>query len=176
VANIEFLYPGLIYLTYEEFGGIFMRPKFIFLSVALIFIIFLAAPAQAEVRPGVRVGGYFDSDAFFIGGEILTPVATNWYFNPNVEFAFADRADLVTFNFDFHYDFDTGSNIYVWIGGGPAIIHVNPDGSAGSDTDFGANVFMGVGFQTRGRLVPYIQPKIILADDSEFALAFGLRF
>ncbi|HSE42361.1 MAG TPA: hypothetical protein VLH08_16465 [Acidobacteriota bacterium] len=153
-----------------------MRLRSIFLSIALLYIIFLAAPAQAQVKPGVRAGAYFDSEAFFIGGEILTPVAESWYFNPNVEFAFGDNADLVTFNFDFHYDFDTHSNYYIWIGGGPAIIHVDPDGRGPSDTDFGANIFMGVGFQTRGRLVPYIQPKIILADNSEFALAFGLRF
>ncbi len=55
-----------------------------------------ALPAQAEIKPGVRTGGYFDSDAFFIGGEILTPIATDWYFNPNVEFAFGDEPTLST--------------------------------------------------------------------------------
>ncbi len=144
-------------------------------GIAVLFVIF-AMPAQAEIKPGIRTGGYFDSDAFFIGGDILTPIATDWYFNPNVEFAFGDRADLVTMNFDVHYDFNTGSNLYVWVGGGPAIIHINPDGPADSDTDFGANIFMGLGFRTRARVVPYVQPKVVLADNSEFSLAFGVRF
>jgi hypothetical protein len=152
-----------------------MRTKLSLVGIAL-FILICAVPAQADIRPGVRGGGYFDSDSFFIGGEILTPVATDWYFNPNVEFAFSDRADLITFNFDFHYDFETSRNLYVWVGAGPAVIYRDPEGRIEGDTDFGANIFMGLGFRTGTRLIPYIQPKVIVADNSEFSLAFGVRF
>ena len=152
-----------------------MRFKLYGVGIVLFFLI-CTMPAQAEIYPGVRGGGYFDSGSFFIGGEILTPVAQNWYFNPNVEFAFADRADLITLNFDVHYDFHSERNLYFWVGGGPAIIHTDPELRGDSDTDFGANIFMGLGFRTGTRVIPYVQPKVILSDNSEFSLAFGMRF
>jgi hypothetical protein len=152
-----------------------MKIKLFVLGLFLLTAFLFASPAQAQVHPGIRAGAYFDPDAFFIGGDILVPVARAWWFNPNVEFGFGD-VDIVTANFDVHYDFDVSSNLYVWAGAGPAILHFNPDGPAQSDTDFGVNLFMGIGFKTSGRIVPYIQPKVILSDDSQFVLGFGVRF
>jgi hypothetical protein len=146
---------------------------------AILFagLILLAVNAEAEIKPGVRVGGYFDPNDAFIGGEALIDVAPQWYFNPNVEYVFADHAQFVTFNFDVHYDLHTNENIYFWIGAGPAILWFDPDAPRReSDTDFGFNVFAGVGFQTHSRIVPYIQPKVIISDHSQFSLAFGVRF
>lgn len=152
-----------------------MKIKLIVLGLSLLTAFLLASPAQAQIHPGIRMGAYFDPDVFFVGGDILVPVARSWWLNPNVEFGFGD-VDIVTANFDFHYDFNVSSNLYVWAGAGPAIIHFNPDGRAPSDTDFGVNLFMGIGFKTSGRIVPYIQPKVILSDNSQFVLGFGLRF
>jgi hypothetical protein len=101
------------------------------------------------------------------------------YFNPNVEYVFQDRADLWSFNGDIHYDLVTGNSpVYFWVGGGPAILHRNPDNpTLNSDTDFGVNVLTGVGFRLKGTsLVPYIQPKYTFSDNDRFSLAFGLRF
>jgi hypothetical protein len=152
-----------------------MKIKLIVLGLSLLTAFLITTPAQAQIHPGIRTGAYFDPDAFFIGGDILVPVARSWWLNPNVEFGFGD-VDIVTANFDFHYDFDVSSSLYVWAGAGPAILHFNPDGRARSDTDFGVNLFMGIGFKTAGRIVPYIQPKVILSDNSQFVLGFGLRF
>ncbi len=135
--------------------------------------------ADAESRFGVRAGAYFDADGAFIGGEGLFNVFNDsWYFNPNLEYVFVDNGNLWTLNFDFHYDLPVKAPVYLWVGAGPAIVHRDRDRPFdNSDTDFGLNLFMGVGFKLHNsRILPYIQPKAILSDNSEFSLAFGLRF
>lgn len=157
-----------------------MRQKsFILLGMVVGLFLFFGSQAQADdMMFGVRAGGYFDAEAGFIGGEVLVPVSgDHWYFNPNLEYVFVDRGDLITFNFDFHYDLPT-DDFYFWLGAGPAILYFNPERDVfDSDTDIGVNLFVGLGFKVgSGRVVPYVQPKVIIADNSEFALAVGLRF
>lgn len=146
--------------------------------VLCISFFLIATFSEAEIRPGVRLGAYFDADSAFIGGEVLGNITDSWYFNPNIEYVFVDNGDLITFNFDAHYDFATDRSWYFWLGGGLAIIYFNPDSQfRRSDTDLGVNIFMGIGFPIKnGRFVPYVQPKVILSDNSEFSLAFGFRF
>jgi hypothetical protein len=153
-----------------------MRFTKLFLATLLMVFVLSAFNAEAEIKPGIRVGAYFDPTDAFIGGEVLVDITRQWWFNPNVEYVFVDRATFLTFNFDVHYDLPT-DEVYVWIGGGPAILHFDPDAERfADDTDFGVNVFAGIGFRTGSRLVPYIQPKVFISDDSEFSLAFGVRF
>jgi hypothetical protein len=153
-----------------------MRFTKLTLGVMFVAFILVSLNAEADIKPGVRVGAYFDPTDAFIGGEVLVDITPRWYFNPNVEYVFVDNATFMTFNFDVHYDLPT-EEVYVWIGGGPAILWFDPDARRFQDeTDFGVNVFAGVGFRTHSRIVPYIQPKIFLSDDSEFSLAFGVRF
>lgn len=113
-----------------------------------------------------------------MGGEVLAGLPwRNWYFNPNIEYVFGNHANLATVNFDFHYDFPTRSSLYVWLGGGPCIVHFDPDSrNQNSQTDLGLNLLMGVGFNKGGTIIPYIQPKVLISDHSDFALAFGVRF
>jgi hypothetical protein len=151
----------------------FSKLLFVTLFVAVVFV---AAQADADIKPGVRVGAYFDPTDAFIGGEILVDITPSWYFNPNVEYVFVDNATFVTFNFDVHYDLPV-DEVYLWIGGGIGILYFDPDPVRFDDeTDFGLNVFAGVGFRTNSRIVPYIQPKVFISDDSEVSLAFGIRF
>jgi hypothetical protein len=89
---------------------------------------------------------------------------------------FVSREDVITFNFDFHYDFPVSGNYYLWAGAGPAILYNNPDGPRESDTDFAADFLLGIGFGRDSNVVPYIQGKLIAADDSDFSIAFGVRF
>ncbi|HSE39374.1 MAG TPA: hypothetical protein VLH08_01300 [Acidobacteriota bacterium] len=139
------------------------------------------AQADMDIKPGVRAGGYFDPSDASIGAELLMNINNErtLFFNPNVEYVFQERASLWAINFDFHYDMLSAHEpVYFWLGGGPAILHRDPDNELlRSDTDFGVNVFAGLGFKIRGSsLVPYIQPKYTIADNSRFSLAFGLRF
>jgi len=154
-----------------------MRIKALLMIVLVSGLIVSATNVEAEIKPGVRIGAYFDPTDAFIGGEVLANITDRWYFNPNVEYVFVDNAKFVTFNFDVHYDFASTEDLYFWIGGGPAILWFDPDAPRfANDTDFGVNVFAGLGFRTHSRIVPYIQPKLFISDDSEFSIAFGVRF
>jgi len=154
--------------------------KALCVALTLLSALFVAAPAEA-VDFGVRAGVYTDEGDGFVGGELLFPLTERWYFNPNVEWVFVDNGDLFTVNGDFHYDFDTDFNGYVWAGGGPALIVRDNDpprrrgGNDDAETDVGLNLLGGVGWQVEG-LTPYVQGKVLISDDSEAVLAVGLRF
>lgn len=155
------------------------RPKLPGLCAALTLALALAAaPAQA-VDFGLRAGIYTDENDGFVGGELLFQLSDRWFLNPNFEWVFVDDGDLYTVNGDVHYDFDVRFDGYVWAGGGVALIFVDDDRpgrrSDDGETDVGLNVLAGVGWRA-GAVTPYVQGKVILADDSQAVLAFGLRF
>lgn len=136
-----------------------------------------AAPssAEAQIDFGVRAGAYLEDNDPFVGLELLTRLgSTEWFFNPNLEFVFADDRDRISGNFDFHYDFRTTGDYYLWGGAGAAIINrERPNGD--DETEGGANLLAGIGWRLSD-LTPYAQLKIVLADDSEVVAGVGLRF
>jgi len=152
--------------------------KVIFVGILSALSIFFSASAHADIYPGFRVGAYFDAESAFVGGEVVMNISEDWSFVPNVEYVFVDNAAQFNFNFDFQYHIRTDYRLQFWAGGGPAIIHFDPENpNIEGDTDLGANLFFGVGFPIGdARFLPYVQPKLILADNVEFALAFGIRF
>jgi hypothetical protein len=134
------------------------------------------APAAADTNFGVRTGIYTDASAAFVGGEIVTSISSsNWYFNPNLEVAVADGRDVITANGDFHYDFVQGRPIYVWAGGGPALIHREIPEDA-DHSDIGVNFLGGIAWKTSSKVLPYLQGKVTVSDNDEAVLAFGVRF
>ncbi|HEX4826214.1 MAG TPA: hypothetical protein VFV19_18080 [Candidatus Polarisedimenticolaceae bacterium] len=132
----------------------------------------LASPVLAETRFGVRTGVYVDDSAGFLGGEIVTAIAPNWYFNPNLEAALNGDRDVITVNGDFHYDFFQDRPYWVWAGAGPAYIHREE----GDQDAFGVNLLGGIGWKTRSKVSPYVQGKVTLSNDDEAVLAVGMRF
>lgn len=150
--------------------------KWFFVAVLLAAGGVTPRTAQGQTLVGGRVGVYTDAEDFFAGAEVLAPVADRLYVNPNVEYVFANRRTFATFNFDVHYDFPVSGRTVLWAGGGLGILYNNPDGPQESRTDLGANLLFGVGFLRGGPLIPYIQAKVIAADNSDFVVAFGLRF
>jgi hypothetical protein len=137
-------------------------------------------PATTQASDvGIRMGYYFNAEAFSLGMEMLTPVgdqAGEWYFNPNVELAMGDVRDIAAFNADFHYDLDTNSGTAVWVGAGPALL-VTDDQRFESDTEIDPALNMILGFVAKnGAYRPFVQGKGILSDHSEAALAVGIRF
>lgn len=145
------------------------------LFVASLFALLMApAPAAAEIDFGVRAGAYFEEPDPFVGLELLAGLgSTGWFFNPNVEFVFADERDRISANFDFHYDFKNVGNQYVWAGGGAAVI--NTDTPRGDETELGLNLIGGIGWRWQGT-TPYAQLKLVFADDSEVVAGVGIRF
>lgn len=141
--------------------------------VLALSLLSIATPAAADMF-GVRAGVYTNTEKPFLGAELLVPLSHSVYLNPNVEYVFVDDGSLMTFNADFHYDFPTRSATLVWAGAGLAVLHSNPERPRGNSTDVGANFLFGLG--RRGDVVPYIQAKLIVADDTEFVIGVGLRF
>lgn len=151
-------------------------------ALCAIGLLLPATPASAEGWDfGLRGGVYNDASEAAVGVELLTPIGRSghWFFNPNVEYVFVDNGDLATFNLDFHYDLTTRGPMFVWLGGGPGLIVRDPDRPARADTqtDGALNLLAGVGFNLKNSSVrPYIQGKLILSDETESAVAFGIRF
>ena len=136
----------------------------------------LAAPAHADnLKFGIRGGYYTKVEQPFAGVELLARVGHRVFFNPNVEYVFVDNGNYTTWNADFHYDLPTHGSTYVWLGAGLAIVRLDPEGPDNSNNDAAANFLAGLGFRG-GSVIPYFQAKVIAKDNTEFALAFGLRF
>lgn len=161
----------------------------IFVAAALAVTLGLLPQAAGAIDFGIRGGLYTNAEEAFVGLELLSRIQrSQWYFNPNIEYVFVDPGELITVNLDFHYDFRTSGEYNAWIGGGPAILFCDRDqGSGGgdlpcdlegddSDTAPGLNLLAGLGFNPHGAVRPYVQGKIILADESEAVIAIGLRF
>ena len=141
-------------------------------GVAALVSLVSAAPARAA-NVGVRAGLYTEPTDPFVGAELLFRLSHQVYLNPNAEYVFRDSQTYMTFNGDLHYDFHTHGP-YVWIGAGLAVVYHNPDGPAEANTDIGANILLGVG--ARGNVIPYVQAKLIVKDNTQFVIAAGIRF
>lgn len=133
-------------------------------------------PAAADTKLGIRGGYYTDIDEPFVGVEALAHVGRRVYFNPNFEWVFVDEAKYFTLNGDFHYDFPAGRNVYVWAGAGLgwSFFKIDREG-ASEDNDLVVNLLGGLGFNA-GDLIPYVQGKVMVQEDTGFAIAVGLRF
>jgi len=145
--------------------------------VAALAALFVPTFAAAQVDVDLRTGVYSDESDAFVGLGLLGHLgAGRWYWNPNAEWVFVDHGDLVTLNADFHVDLaDPGAPVNFWLGGGPALIFRDPD-RGDSETDFGFNLLAGVGFLPHAAVRPYVQGKLLLSDDTQGVVAFGLRF
>lgn len=144
-------------------------------SLALAALLASAATASASPAFGVRAGVNLDRDDPLVGAELIAPMQSHWWANPNVEITFGDVVDVVGLNGDFHYDFTGTGSAYVWVGPGLAVLFRDFD-RGGSDTDIGLNLMFGIGFRTASGAVPYVQAKATIADDTDGFLAFGVRF
>ena len=136
----------------------------------------LTPPLFADgLKFGLRGGYYTEAEEPFAGAELLVPLAHRLYFNPNVEYVFVSSGSYLTYNADFHYDIGVSRSTYFWVGGGLGVVQVNPEGPDNGSTDAAANFLAGIGFRT-GSAIPYFQAKVIAKSDTEFAVAFGVRF
>lgn len=145
-----------------------MNNRILAAAVVSLAALVAAPTAQAQVDWGARVGLVLDGTDPMIGVEAIMPLTGDFFFNPNLEHVFGDN-DYTSVNADVHYDFDLRRvDRFLWIGAGAALLLAD-------DTDFGANIFAGYGWDT-GRLIPYAQAKLLLADDTQGSIAVGLRF
>lgn len=148
-----------------------MKHRYMAIVLFAAAALMVPAVANAQVDWGVRAGLAIDRMDPMIGVEAIMPLTGDFFFNPNIEHVFGD-SDYTSVNADVHYDFDLRQpGRFLWVGAGAALLLAD-------DTDFGANLFAGYSWgrtMTRG-MSPYVQAKVVLADDTEGILAAGLRF
>ncbi len=147
-------------------------------SLALAFVACASTPSpvRADTMADLRGGVYTDEGGFALGGGVIQRLrpAASWYFNPNLEAAFANGSDEVSLNADVHYDFPTATSYNFYAGAGPALIFDHPEGG-NTQTNAGLNLVGGVNWH-REALRPFVQMKGVLSDQGELALMGGVRF
>ncbi len=148
------------------------------IAFTALVVILSTPPAlrAGEIDADLRLGVYTDASEGFLGGGILTRFGSSrWLFNPNLEYVFVERGDLATLNADFHYDLTSMGETDFWLGAGPALVFRDNDRGS-DDTDLGVNLFAGVGFLRNQAIRPFFQVKLLIYDETEGVLAFGIRF
>ncbi len=135
----------------------------------------VTARAEEGMWLGLR-GGHTLGEGPLIGAELAAALAPHVYFNPNVEEQFATYSNYTSVNADLHTDFAATASTVIWLGAGVGLVREDPkmDGEA-AHTDFATNFMWAVGFRS-GRVIPYLQGRVVRTDETNFSLAFGLRF
>jgi hypothetical protein len=140
----------------------------------------LAAPAAAQIRPGVRAGVSGDPDQFFFGGHVETqPIIENLTFRPNVEIGLGDNVTLVALNIEFAYWIPIRNSPWsLYAGGGPAAnIYAFDEPLTGRADDSeirgGFNILVGVQHQ-RG-LFTELKVGAIDSPDIKFTVGYAFR-
>ncbi len=151
-----------------------MKNKWLF---TLVVVVALSAAAfnaaNAQTHFGVRGGAYMDQDEGFVGAHLLAPVQRHWVFTPNFEYVFIETGSYYTINADVHYDFPSRSSTIFYLGGGLGISHYSNEDI--NNTEAGLNLLTGISFSRRP-VIPFIQAKVFMADDTQLILGGGLTF
>jgi hypothetical protein len=135
-------------------------------------VLFTAAAAQAQVRPGIRAGVSAEPDQFFFGGHIETrPLVDQLTFRPNVEVGVGGETTVVALNIEFVYSVPLQKEPWrVYFGAGPAanIMSSNRDDGVGG----GFNMLVGV--QHAGGL--FTELKVGALDSPTLKFTVGYQF
>jgi len=151
-----------------------MKVKLYFVLCAMTVLSFATLDkAAAQAHFGVRGGLYADQDHGFIGAHALAPVQRNWVFTPNFEYVFVEPGSYYTINADLHYDFPSRSNTIFYLGGGLAIAHSAIEET--SHTEAGLNLLTGISFSRRP-VIPFVQAKVMMGEDTQLIVGGGLTF
>jgi hypothetical protein len=143
----------------------------------LVLVLAVASESRAEPRFGVRGGVNLDVDGPYVGADLLAPLGPSWWIDPNVEYASGDRLDVLSFSADVIYGVDVSGSTDVWVGGGMAVLARDHESRRIDDeTDAGVNALFGVGWPSRGGVMPYVQARATFADDAQGELGLGVRF
>ena len=151
-----------------------MKNKWVFILFAVTaFTAAVFNEAKAQAHLGMRGGLYMDQDEGFVGAHVLAPIQRNWMFTPNFEYVFVEPGSYFTINADLHYDFPSRSNTIFYLGGGLGIGHYSNEGT--ENTEAGLNLLTGISFSRRP-VIPFIQAKVFIADDTQLIVGGGLTF
>lgn len=148
---------------------------------ALVALVLVAVPAAFAADFGLRAGRMNDSDADFVGAELVID-AGFLNLNPNVEYLLEDDVTSGSLNLDFTFDAGTFGRVTPYIGAGVGLGYFAANGGS-AETDLLGNAIGGVQLNLTA-MKPYAQVKYVRllddeetgGDDDELALIVGLRF
>lgn len=137
----------------------------------------VSGPAFA-VDFGLRVGRYNDVEEEFVGVELAIPFATNFTFNPALEYVLIDDdefdEDLWVLVGDVNYNFSPGGTVNPYLGAGIGAL------IADGETEGIYQVNAGLEFRIFRTARPYVQGRYFRlmedADADDIAVIVGLRF
>jgi hypothetical protein len=122
-------------------------------------------------RPAVgpRVGYDFDLKHVFIGGQLNLPVGRRWGLVPSAEFYLSQPGSPFRLNADVKYHPPTVYGLF-YFGAGFAYLH------ASGASDAGANLFAGWEGRRARPFKPFLEAKLVIANNTSFNVLAGLNF
>jgi hypothetical protein len=133
-----------------------------------------AASAQtSRTHIGPRIGYNFDAEALTIGGQLSFPVARYLEFYPSADLHLVDEGTLFGVNVDIKYRLPSANVRWLYVGTGLGISSYSNDDF--DNTDAGLNLFLGAE-SLRGRVHPFIEGRVLIADGSTAQIVGGLNF
>ena len=122
---------------------------------------------------GPRVGYDFDTEVATVGGQISFPIGNRLEFYPSADIHLVDEGSMFGVNLDLKYRIPGQSLPWLYVGAGLGIM----SRSVGDfdDTDTGFNLMVGAE-SLRGRVHPFVEGRVIMADGSAAQLLAGLNF
>ena len=146
-------------------------------AAVLIALAATASTANAQTSRthlGPRIGYNFDAEAVTIGGQLSFPIARRLEFYPSADVTLVDNGSMFGVNLDIKYRMPAGGSLdWLYVGTGLGIVSRSVNDN--DNTDTGLNLFVGAE-SLRGRVHPFIEGRVTIADGSTAALMAGLNF
>lgn len=144
------------------------------LTAALTVGLTVTASAQtSRLHLGPRIGYNFDAEALTVGAQLSVPVGRHLEFYPSFDYHDVDRGSLYTINLDIKYRVAASNADWLYLGTGLGIA-TRSVGDA-DNSDAGLNLFLGAE-SLRGRIHPFGEARVMIADGSTAQLMGGLNF
>ena len=139
----------------------------LFLAVAFCLV---ASSAQARGLFGLQAGASVSPDQF-VGGIHMGFGAGKLLFVPSIDAGTGDDAFTLAFNADGHYTLNPDSRLKPYVGAGLTLYDINPDGDAGSSTEFGGMLIGGIHVTRK----LFLEGKVGLGDVPDFKVMAGFQ-
>lgn len=129
----------------------------------------------SPVEFGVRGGYDFDDESGLAGAQLRVPLVSGLALVPSADVWLDEAPTDWQINTDLTFGHRSLGGIY--LGGGAAFVHADPDGDTSEDTEVGFNAIVGMGGGTLlgSRVRPFAEGRwTILDDDTGFRLTMGI--
>lgn len=144
--------------------------------VALAMLPALSAAASAQTdrfHIGPQIAYDFDIEDIGLGVQFGVPIARRLEFYPSFMVYLVDPGSFWNLNADLKYRIASSQPHWLYVGTGLNISRSSAGGA--SNTDAGLNLFAGAE-SLKGRIHPFVEPRLILGGGSRFQIAAGLNF